>query len=241
MPTGSNHQLPRLRRPRRPLNVAQLAGLVSKGVAKINRTVEPVASYWDQHNARALRSEGPLWVALGDSTTQGIGASHPRHSYPALVLEELSLHSDRPWRLINLSMSGGRFEDVVELQLPAMHDADLRPDLLSAVIGSNDVIWRRHAPSIVSDAERLVAALPQGTVLSRVSEPRPDQRRAGVNAVFDAASRESDLHLFEAWSWPEARDMWAEDRFHPNDRAYRYMADNLWAAFREALDLEDGR
>ncbi len=220
----------RLRRKRRLLSLANVAGLFSAGVASINKTIEPVARHWDDHNTRSLDGDGPLWVALGDSVTQGIGASHPHKSYAALVLERLRHHTGEPWRLINLSMTGGRFEDVVERQLPAMRHAGLEPVVVSAIIGSNDVIWRRDADGVIADARKLVDALPGEAVLSRVSEARPDRKRLGVNEVFDTAAQRGRVRLFEAWDWPTGRNMWAEDRFHPNDRAYECLADNLWNA-----------
>lgn len=222
--------LPRLRRRRRPLSLARLAGLVSTGVANINATLEPFAQYWDDHNLRMLKSDGPLWVALGDSVTQGIGASHPEKSYVPLVMERLQERSSEPWRVINLSMSGGRFEDVIRHQLPAIRAAGLEPAVVSAVIGSNDVIWRRDTDGIIADARGLIDALPPQTLLSRLSEAREDARRLGVNSVFDLAAADGGVHLFEAWDWPAGEQMWAEDRFHPSDNAYVHLADNVWNA-----------
>ena len=50
------------------------------------------------NTARAVRSGKPLViVAIGSSSTVGVGASDPAHTYPALLAEELqaSLASDR--------------------------------------------------------------------------------------------------------------------------------------------------
>lgn len=229
--------LPPLRRPRRLVSLSRIAGLFSKGVRSINETIEPVAQHWDAHNAEALHEDGPLWVALGDSVTQGIGASSPATSYAGLVLDELIEHTGRPWRLINLSMTGARFADVIDHQLPAMVDAGLSPEVVTAIVGSNDLIWRRDTDGIITDAHRLVEALPAGTILSRVSEARADEKRLGVNRVFDAAAAVGRVQLFEAWDWPTGQGMWAADRFHPNDKAHRVLADNTWQAMRVSLGV----
>ena len=52
------------------------AGRVYPGVARVQGDVEPFAAAWARANAAALADRGdrPLWVALGDSLTQGIGA-----------------------------------------------------------------------------------------------------------------------------------------------------------------------
>ena len=224
-------RLPPLRRRRRRLNLTDIAARVFKGVASVEATIEPFAQQWDDWNDAALRADGPLWVALGDSVTQGIGASGPTQSYPALVLKHLRETSGQPWRLINLSMSGARFEDVVRHQLPTMIQAGLEPQAVSAVIGSNDVIWRRDTNAIVSDARQLIKALPPGTILSRLGKTRRDHRRVGVNQVFDAAEEAGRVHLYRAWDWPTGVGMWAEDNFHPNNAAHGLLSKNLIDAF----------
>jgi len=224
-------RLPPLRRTRRRLNVARIAARFSEGVAKVEATIEPFAQWWDDHNNRALQQDGPLWVALGDSVTQGVGASAPTKSYPAAALDHVRSSTTTPWRLINLSMSGARFDDVIRHQLEVISSFSLEPAVVSAVIGSNDVIWRRNSDAIIDDARRLVDALPDGTILSRVSEARPDRRRIGVNHVFEAAAATGRVRLYEAWDWPTGEGMWAEDRFHPNDRAHEQLTTNLLDAF----------
>jgi hypothetical protein len=37
--------------------------------------------YWEESNERARQADGPLWVAVVDSTAQGIGASAPDRGY----------------------------------------------------------------------------------------------------------------------------------------------------------------
>ncbi|GIR36230.1 MAG: hypothetical protein CM15mP49_16150 [Actinomycetota bacterium] len=46
-------------------------------------------------------------------------------------------------------MSGGRFLDVVERQLPIIEDYQLQPSLVTTIIGSNDLMWRRDKESIL--------------------------------------------------------------------------------------------
>lgn len=224
-------RLPPLRRRRRRVNLAAIASLFSKGVATVEATVEPFAQFWDRWNEDQLSKSGPLWVALGDSVTQGIGASEPTRGYAMRTLDELQRRSGKPWRLINLSMSGARFQDVIQHQLRVMHDFNLQPAVVSALIGSNDVIWRRNDAAVIADAGEMIGALPAGTVLSRVSEAKRDDRRLGVNNVFDDAAAEGHVQLYRAWDWPSGKNMWADDKFHPNDTAYGHLHDNLVRAF----------
>lgn len=224
-------RLPRLRRRRRRVNFADIAARFHRGIAEVDATIEPFAQTWDEWNHDALHADGPLWVTLGDSVTQGIGASTPAASFAALVREHLRSETGEPWRLINLSMSGARFRDVVDHQVPVIEDYGLQPAVVSAVIGSNDYIWRRNTPAIEADAQDLVGALPRDTILSRVSEARPDRRRIAINRVFEHAGSQGRVRLYRAWDWPTGHGMWAQDNFHPNDRAHTHLASNLIDAF----------
>jgi len=223
-------ELPPLRRQKKRIDLSKIAGRVSQGVALVNSTVEPRAQYWDSRNQKNLRNEGPLWIALGDSVTQGIGSSDPSTCYASIVLGRLEERTGQKWRLLNLSMSGARFSDVTKLQIPLISDHDLKPDLVSTIIGSNDIMWRRGSQKIANDAKSLMESLPEGTYLSRVSQSNRKGRRTAIADVFEAMALARNIELFGAWNWPTAEDMWAPDRFHPNDDAYKYIADNLWTS-----------
>ena len=62
--------LPRLRRKRR-VDLPRIIGRFSDGVAAIDAQTEQYHQRWDAHNEQARGGDGPLWVALGDSSTQG--------------------------------------------------------------------------------------------------------------------------------------------------------------------------
>ncbi len=219
-----------LRRKSRSVSLSVVGGLIFDGIATINSTVEPRAKFWDKHNNETLDKEGPLWVALGDSVTQGIGSSTPGTSYVSIILQRLNQRSGKKWRVVNLSMSGGRFTDITAHQLPALKDTGLKPALVTSIIGSNDVMWRRHRGNIQRDAREMLQVLPTGSFLSKISRSREKGRRSIINDAFTQAANNGEVQLFNAWNWPSGEGMWAEDRFHPNDQAYRYIANNLWAA-----------
>jgi len=226
-----------LRRKPRSISLSSIGGKFSDGIAAINSTIEPRAEFWDNSNNESLTDKGPLWVALGDSVTQGIGSSNPETSYVSIILNRLRHRSCTDWRVVNLSMSGGRFADVTTRQLPAMRDAGLRPDLVTAIIGSNDVMWRRHKQNISRDAREMLNVLPTGTFLSKVSRSQKKGRRAEINSAFDESAHDGRIQLFNSWNWPTGEGMWAEDRFHPNNHAYRYIANNLWSALLENYEF----
>src|SRR4051812_4991664 len=59
------------------------------GVALVDLQARTYAEYWNRQNEVALAGDGPLWVVLGDSTAQGLGATSPMRGYVGQVLETL--------------------------------------------------------------------------------------------------------------------------------------------------------
>ena len=108
-------------------------------------------AYWDAHNdqvlskrERALRdgdAADPLWVVLGDSTAQGLGAAGPRGGYVGQTLYELRRTTGRHWRVLNLSVSGALMRDVIADQIPRLDE--VRPDLVTCGAGVNDILLQR--------------------------------------------------------------------------------------------------
>ncbi len=123
---------------RPPGPVLRALSLLSRGVRTVQEQVEPYADRWRQANLRAMAADGPLWVALGDSMTQGIGASDFDRGWVGQLAA--SGGAGIPSRLINLGTSGARVDDVLSRQIPAMAALGHRPDLVTVLIGSND-LW----------------------------------------------------------------------------------------------------
>ena len=133
------------------------------GVAATLGAKDEYRQYWEASNERARDSGGPLWVALGDSTAQGLGASAPDRGYVGQLLVELQEAQQRPWRVVNLSVTGARISDVVREQVPRINDTG-EPELVTCAVGANDVIrvGFRRVPEALRE---LIRTLPAGAVL----------------------------------------------------------------------------
>lgn len=242
--TPRTPQLPPLRRKRR-FDLPRYVGVFFSGVREVDEQVEPYAAAWDAHNAEVLaaRAAGdgaaPLWVALGDSATQGVGASDWTGSWVLDVCDRLRGHTGEDWQVVNLSMSGGRFRDVIDHQLPVYREHLSDAALVTCVIGSNDMMFRRGESGPVSDASELGAVLPRGTVLSRLGGP--GGRRRAINKVIDEAAAVRDFTTFNIWHWPSAAGALAGDRIHPSDIGYDHMAALAWEAIEPLFDASESR
>ena len=221
--------------------MAVVLAKASRGVAAVVDQIDPYAEYWDARNDEARASGEPVWFVLGDSTAQGIGAPSPERGWVGQLGEAVDasqMFAGAPIPIINLSVSGARTADLIEVQLPRYEAlvAELGTPLLTTVmIGANDVFrspnvarLRRNLSEI---AERLPAgavlgALPQAgaSMIARLGNDRlvslADQHRLVVARI----NRRSDIPY---------RQRIGQDRFHPSELGYR-----IWAeGFAEALGL----
>src|SRR5262245_32878286 len=75
-------------------------GRWTDGVSALRADCIEFADYWQAHNERVLREQkqGPLWVALGDSTAQGLGAPGPYGGYVGQALHQLRRKTGQHWR-----------------------------------------------------------------------------------------------------------------------------------------------
>ncbi|CAN5345887.1 hypothetical protein BH11ACT4_BH11ACT4_16070 [soil metagenome] len=184
-----------------------------------------------------------LYVAIGDSAAQGIGASRPEHSYVGVLARHIRARlaasgDDRMLRVANLAISGATVQMAVELELPQLRR--LEPDLVTVCIGANDIAdWdeERFGRGIRSlfdalPAHAIVADLPSFYFL-------PAEKKVLVaNRIIRAEARARSLSVVGLHALTKRQGVravttqFAGDLFHPNDRGYR-----VWArAFEAAVD-----
>jgi lysophospholipase L1-like esterase len=222
---------------RPPGRLVTLAGRVVPGVARVQQQVGPYAASWALANQAALAVEGPLWVALGDSLSQGIGAPTYDRGWVGQLRTRLAT-AGHEYRLVNLSVSGARTEDVLEHQLPALATLAARagmPDVITVMIGSNDLISRRYRDGLPRRFERILRQLPAGSLVTTL--PNPTRTAAQVNDIIETVARQRGLVVAElrgsrTASW---RGKLAADHFHPNERGYAQLADVIGDALNASL------
>lgn len=214
------------------LSVA-LGGWWAVRLWQLRRSVGQYRTFWS-----VPRGEpgGLLYVALGDSTAQGIGASGPERGYVGLLAQRLRATTGRAVQVLNLSRSGARIHDVVAEQLPRL--AGLSPDLVTVAVGGND-LKHYDAARFRADVDALVAGLPPGTVVGDVpwfmhgGMGRKSGEAAGYVAARAATRGLAVARLHRAMrqrGWRSMITDFAADWFHPNDRGHRVWADAFWEA-----------
>ncbi|MEU6008753.1 SGNH/GDSL hydrolase family protein [Streptomyces sp. NPDC047453] len=190
------------------------------------------------------------FVALGDSLTEGVGdpTGDGWRGWAALLAGGLA-EQPSAVEFTNLAVSGAQTRDVLERQTPA--GLELRPDVVSVVVGVNDTLRRTfdiHA--VAARLDRVFAAFTgRGAVLLTACLPDPGamlglpgalarplaRRQRAVNTVVHALSeRYGAVHLHaDAGQWLTDRAMWSADRLHPGERGHRQIAVRFHALLAE--------
>ena len=212
---------------RPPGRFVRTVGLVVPGVARVQRTVPGIAATWRAANLAALDAGGPLWVALGDSLTLGVGAPAPDGGWVGQVRDRLAA-AGRPLGVVNLAVSGATTREVAERQVPALAQltgagADIA--LVTLMVGSNDLMKPRERRELPGHLVELARTLPRGAVVATL--PNPSPVAAAVNRALIRLADEHGLVVAElrdprTTSW---RGKLAADHFHPNEQGYAAIAD----------------
>ncbi len=191
---------------------------------------------------RALAVERRLTVvAVGSSSTEGIGASSPERAYPA-QLEGLlrERFPDAKVAVVNRGVSGETVADnLARLQADAI---DLRPDVVIWQVGTNDALLGVPAAELAAGLQagigRLRAAGADVVLLGPQPVTRPDWERALVPvrgllrdvATASATPLLSRHRLMSHWLAsgrfpPEA--LLGPDGLHMTDSSYRCLAERI--------------
>ena len=201
---------------------------LAEHTAVLNDTL-PVNSQWWRDHAKITGEL--LYVAIGDSAAQGIGASTPNRGYVGLLADQLRHVTGRTVRVINLSVSGATVELAVRDQLPRFEK--LRPDVVTVAIGANDLVqW--EAAVFTAGIHRLLEALPEHALLADLPcfhLPHNERKVAIANRLLRERAAVHGLTVVPLHAITKRQGLrsvatqFANDLFHPNDRGYRVWAE----------------
>jgi lysophospholipase L1-like esterase len=205
-------------------------GRWADGVTAMRADCVAFADHWQQHNEQVLRTAaaGPLWVVLGDSTAQGLGAPSPDGGYVGQALDAMRRRTGLPWQVLNLSASGSLIRDVLHRQLPRLPAS---ADLVTCGIGVNDILYTGPG-KLFADLRALLAAVPDHTIVLDLPLPdgyggligragRPYVARINRTLYEAAASRGLPVATVSAHFQPPWAGKLASDCFHPSQDGYR--------------------
>jgi acyl-CoA thioesterase-1 len=205
-------------------------------------------------NPAAHATRSLTYLALGDSYTIGTGATHESRNFPSQLAARVERATRRPVELVNPAVNGFTSIDLIAKELGYIND--LKPDLVSLLIGVNDLVQGRsveqYRESLVEIYDTVASLhLRRGRVVA-VSIPNwsvvPAARHYGdpirirvQTDQFNAATREEAERRDFTWvditavstSAMGSPGWVAADDLHPGDRQYAAWAEVIWSAVRE--------
>jgi acyl-CoA thioesterase I len=207
----------------------------------------PLATPTDRPNV-------PLrYVALGDSTVEGIGATRPEYSYVGRL--HIRLQERYPQvELTNLGVGGATSADVVRDQLPRA--VALRPQLITLSIGPNDLTQGVLLESYSRNLDTIFSTLREAGISLVVVNLLPDlslaptfsaedralvgQLTVAFNQVLRTQGERYGVILVDLYAGsqeevPDAPSLIASDLYHPSDAGYARWADYFWAEIEPRL------
>jgi acyl-CoA thioesterase I len=203
------------------------------------------------HFFRALESRRQVRiVAIGSSSTEGVGASSPSANYPSQLraLLQNALPGDN-FEVINLGIGGETANKTVERlrrDIPG-----LSPDLVVWQVGTNDALTGAVVADYESTVRGALEFLKAGqydTLLIGMQWTRKLAGNPTYAAVRDATVRVARLEgvtlvsRFDAMrKLAEAtgrEDMTGPDHLHMNDRGYRCLAEQVAVTLSHAGESE---
>lgn len=194
------------------------------------------------------------FVAIGDSLTEGVGDPVVRGGlrgwadHLAAGLREL----EPDLTYVNLARRSLRTAEINAEQVPVA--LDLKPDLLSAVMGMNDLIrpdfdgerFRVELSEVIRafvdrGSTVLMASLPDVSryllARERIKSPLRERLQIAADVTRQVAAEQGALFV-DGWNMESARsrDVFSIDRLHPNARGHMLIA----RAFAELLGARNG-
>ncbi len=203
----------------------------------LRHSIGTYAKYWQtQANQPAQKGEF-VYVVLGDSIAQAIGASTPQKGYVGQVASHIEQQTGRHVHIINLSVTGATIHDLLQNQLPQLHK--YKPDLVTVEIGANDMRSYNH-DRFKTEYEQFIQALPSDrSVITNM--PYFGTRKAVNPHALDANKTIADLAathqvplvgIYTPLKQQQSPLIYAADFFHPSDRGY-----HIWyKAFEPAVE-----
>lgn len=227
------------RPPWEPAALTRVLSRVSGTVRSVSATIDPIERRWHDlvaDNLAAADQPGrpPLWVVLGDSTAQGIGASTIDHGWVPRLHAALD-DGGRPHALVNLSRSGAHSTHVIDEQLPLLDLLPYAPSIVTVCVGANDLMANPYAPSLTRRLRRVAENAPRGSIISTLPAPSVSPTAIYVNrAIRRAATEHGHLVAEIGAHLVSPRKGLSADKYHPNDLGY-----GAWVrAFAEPMGID---
>lgn len=192
-----------------------------------------------------FRSQKFTYVAIGDSATEGIGASRPERSYTGVLYTTIK-SLQRNTAYYNFGKSGAPAEEILATQLDKA--IALQPQLITISVGANDLriktrptIFKKRLYLMIqrikteTNAQIVINTIPDFSLTPRIPSYLKHVSRIAIkhyNKIISKAAKAENIicvDLFDHGAYftkhyPEAI---SADGFHPSDFGYALWANEM--------------
>lgn len=186
-----------------------------------------------------------VFIAMGDSTVEGVGASEHARSYTGIIYSMIKQKFPKA-TYHNFGKFGASTREVLADQLE--HAIKLQPDLVTISVGANDINKKILPKTFHKNLREIIERLQKETNAKIVINNLPDFSSSKAislthrsisrliisryNKVIEKVASESDVFFVDlhkhsriyAKFYPE---LIAEDQFHPSDFGYALWANKI--------------
>jgi acyl-CoA thioesterase-1 len=198
-----------------------------------------------------------VFVGIGDSTVEGVGASHPSRSYTGILFSIIKENFPKA-EYHNFGKFGASSREVISEQLDEA--IKLKPDLVTISVGPNDInkkilpnVFGRNLRIIIerlqkeTNAKIVINNMPDFSTSTAISLAHRSISKIIIsryNKVIEKVASESDVFFIDLYThsrvyakhYPE---LIAEDNFHPSDFGYALWANTILTAISNHIFPKD--
>lgn len=199
-------------------------------LAELSSQLVRYRNYWNKNNEQTPQAGELVYVALGDSAAQGVGATSPDRGYVGLIGKELKSSTGKPVRIINLSKSGAGIRHALDVQLPKYESLDLpKKHLFTIDIGANDIISFDEA-KFEKEMDELMSRLPKTAIMTSIPSfqgsrlVKYEDRVLKANKIMDRLAKKHHRQLAtfnNSTQQTKSLKAFAVDFFHPSNYGYK--------------------
>ena len=176
------------------------------------------------------------YIAAGDSTAVGEGASSAEKTYTAKLFNYFAQTHQVEYK--NVAKVGATSDELINEQLQQI--IDFNPDIVTVSIGANDRTHLKSSSAILRNYKTIINELTNKTeariymtnmpnfenarILPKTYRRFLEYRSAKLNPEVLKLENERvkivDIHNFGWDNYPDIQVTFAKDQFHPNDEGY---------------------
>lgn len=192
-------------------------------------------------------------LLIGSSSTDGIGASHPKNGYPARTSFHLNQQAGQPTEAARITLEaagiGGEKSDAALARLAAKL-GESRPDLLVWQVGTNDALGNVPLAALQDTIEQGLAIARRQAVPVVLIDPqyfpriKDNEHYARSVDLIERIAATHDVPLIQRYQRMRKAEgmgsgvmaaLLAADRFHMSDLGHECLALDLATALKDAF------